>query len=160
VTDFDILPSRYLAPAAQTLVAAAMADLAQRYGGSGDSAPLDPMEFDPPVGGFFIAWRNHEPVGCVGWRTHADNGDVAELKRMYVTPPSRGTGVAVALIRAVEESALQSGRGRMILECGNRQPEAIALYEKMGYVRIPDFGYYRDEPGVLSYGRDLQPAPA
>lgn len=160
MTDFDILPSRYLAPAAQTLVAAAMADLAQRYGGSGDSAPLDPMQFDPPVGGFFIAWHDHEPVGCVGWRTHGDNGDVAELKRMYVTPQSRGTGVAVALIRAVEESAAQSGRGRMILECGNRQPEAIALYEKMGYVRIPDFGYYRDEPGVLSYGRDLEPAAA
>ena len=43
----------------------------------------------------------------------------------------------------------------MILECGDQQPEAVSLYEKSGYVRIDNFGFYQDAPGVLSYGRDL-----
>jgi hypothetical protein len=43
----------------------------------------------------------------------------------------------------------------MILECGYRQPEAIALYESSGYERIEDFGHYRHYEGVRSYGKDL-----
>src|SRR5262245_43088520 len=79
VTDIEIRATRYLAPAAQTLVAAAMADLASRYGGDGDGSPIDALEFDPPEGGFFVAWRDGEPVGCAGWRTHDVNEGVAEL---------------------------------------------------------------------------------
>jgi hypothetical protein len=43
----------------------------------------------------------------------------------------------------------------VILETGDKQPEAIALYEARGYVRIPDFGYYKGHEGVLSYARLL-----
>jgi GNAT superfamily N-acetyltransferase len=155
VTDIEIRPTRYLAPVAQTLAAAAMVELAARYGGPGDSTPIEAMEFDPPEGGFFVAWRAGEPVGCAGWRGHPGDPTTAELKRMYVAPSARAVGVASALLAAVEESAATQRRTRLILECGDRQPEAIALYEKLGYARIPDFGHYRDEPGVRSYGRDL-----
>ncbi len=95
-------------------------------------------------------------VGCVGWRSHEDADEIAELKRMYVAPAARGTGVAAALLTAAEDSAREQGRVQMILECGEKQPEAVALYEKSGYTRIADFGFYRDAPGVLSYGRDLR----
>jgi GNAT superfamily N-acetyltransferase len=155
VTDIEIRPTRYLAPVAQTLAAAAVVELAARYGGPGDSTPIEAMEFDPPEGGFFVAWRAGEPVGCAGWRGHPGDPTTAELKRMYVAPSARAAGVASALLAAVEESAVTQRRMRLILECGDRQPEAIALYEKLGYDRIPDFGHYRDEPGVRSYGRDL-----
>jgi ribosomal protein S18 acetylase RimI-like enzyme len=43
----------------------------------------------------------------------------------------------------------------MVLETGDRQPEAIALYQKAGYTRVPDFGHYRNEPGVASFGRRI-----
>ncbi len=158
MTDIEIRQTRYLARTAQMLVAAAMADLTTRYGG-GDESPVDAMEFDPPIGAFFVAFRADEPVGCAGWRSHGGSGDVAELKRMFVMPDARGNGLASTLLGAVEDSAAAAGRRRMILECGNRQPEAVALYEKLGYTRIPDFGYYRDEADVLSYGRDLLPPP-
>jgi GNAT superfamily N-acetyltransferase len=161
VSDIDIRPTRFLAPISQNLVAAALEDLGARYGGSGDDTPVEAMEFDPPDGGFFVAYLGDDPVGCAGWRSHTD-GDgsivasvVAELKRMYVAPEARGLGVATAMLAAVEQSAARYGRTRMILECGFRQPEAIALYEKLGYSRIPDFGFYRNKPGVRSYGRDL-----
>jgi GNAT superfamily N-acetyltransferase len=155
VTDIEIRPTRYLAPVAQRLAAAAIAELAGRYGGPGDNTPVEAMEFDPPEGGFFVAWRAGEPVGCAGWRSHPGDRGTAELKRMYVAPSARAAGVATALLAAVEESAADQRRTRLILECGDRQPEAIALYEKLGYARIPDFGHYKDAPGVRSYGRDL-----
>ena len=128
-----------------------------------------------------MAWLDGRPVGCGGWRTFAGHaaeaaGDAAEaagdaasgidgavsgtdgaaeIKRMFTAPEARGRGVALALLRALEESARRAGRKRIILETGYMQPEAIALYVKAGYERIPDFGHYRHEPGVYSFGKDL-----
>jgi GNAT superfamily N-acetyltransferase len=155
VTDIEIRPSRYLAPTVRALVAAAMADLGARYGSGGDETPIEAIEFDPPDGAFFVAWRDGVAVGCVGWRSHDESEDVAELKRLFVDPAARGLGVAMMLLAAAEESAADHGRVRMILECGEKQPEAIALYGKAGYTPIPHFGFYRDAPEVRSFGRDL-----
>jgi GNAT superfamily N-acetyltransferase len=146
---------RYGAPVAQRLVADAMADLAVRYGANGDDTPVNPAEFDPPDGAFMVAYLDGRPVGCGGWRSHRGADEVAEVKRMYTVPEARGRGIARAVLGAVEESARRSGRKRVILETGQRQPEAIALYEASGYERIPPFGYYRYEPEVVSLGRDL-----
>jgi GNAT superfamily N-acetyltransferase len=150
-----IMPQAYDDPVSMALVAAAMADLGQRYGGGGDETPVDPAGFMPPHGTFLVAYLAGAPVGCGGWRSHHGDVDVAELKRMYTALAVRGRGVARKVLAAVEESARAAGRTRMILECGKRQPEAIALYTSGGYEPIPHFGYYRDEPDVVSLGRDL-----
>jgi GNAT superfamily N-acetyltransferase len=142
-------------PLARSMVTAALADLAGRYGGVGDGTPVDPADFAPPAGTFLVASLDGEPVGCVAWRTHGGDGGTAELKRLYTAPAVRGRGLARRLLAAVEESARSHGRKRIILECGHRQPEAIALYESSGYERIEDFGFYRGYDGVRSYGKDL-----
>ena len=152
VTDIEIRLVPYDSPVAQRLVAATLADLGARYGGSGDDTPVQAGEFDPPNGAFLVAFLGGEPVGCGGWRSH---GEVAELKRMYTAPHARKRGVGRMVLAAVECSAREHGRKRMILECGDRQPEAIAMYEAAGYERIEDFGFYRNSPSVRSYGRDL-----
>lgn len=154
-TGVEIRRVRYTDAVAQRLVAAAMADLGARYGGTGDDTPVDPAHFDPPGGVFLIAHLDGAPAGCAGWRSHGTSGEDAELKRMYVADAARGRGVARALLAAVERSAAGQGRRRVILECGDKQPEAIALYSSCGYARIPNFGYYRDSPGCLSFGRVL-----
>ncbi|WJK37577.1 GNAT family N-acetyltransferase [Solwaraspora sp. WMMA2065] len=154
-TGVEIRRVRYTDAVAQRLVAAAMADLGARYGGTGDDTPVDPAHFDPPGGAFLIAHLDGAPAGCAGWRSHGSSGEDAELKRMYVADAARGRGVARALLAAVERSAAGQGRRRVILECGDKQPEAIALYSSCGYARIPNFGYYRDSPGCLSFGRVL-----
>lgn len=156
MTSLQIRPLRYGAPVVRTLVAAAMADLAERYG-TGDETPVQPGEFDHPEGGFFVAYLDGRPVGCAGWRGHGEDGGTAELKRMYVAPAVRGRGVARALLAAAERDAADQGRKRMILECGLRQPEAIALYRSCGYQRIEDFGHYRGEPMVRSFAREIAP---
>ena len=155
MSELEIRPVRYDSPVAQQLVYAAMADLAARYDGSGDETPVEAADFDPPGGAFLVAYLDDAPMGCGGWRSHGESGETAELKRMYVTPPARGRGIARAVLAAVERSAREYGRGRLILECGDRQPEAIALYQASGYQRIENFGFYRNEPNVLSFGRPL-----
>ena len=142
-------------PVAGALLAAALADLAERYGGAGDETPMDGAQFDPPAGAFLVAWLGGVPAGCGGWRTLAADPDVAEIKRMYTRPDQRGHGVASAVLRALEESARAAGRKRMALETGYRQPEAIALYQKLGYEIIPNYGHYADHPLCVSFGLAL-----
>jgi GNAT superfamily N-acetyltransferase len=139
-------------PVARGLVAAALGDLAERYGGSGDDTPVSADDFVPPRGTFLVAYVDGAPAGCAGWRRH---GDAAELKRMYTAAPARGMGVARRVLAAVEESARSHGLRRIVLECGHKQPEAIALYRSAGYDVIENFGYYKDHPGTISFGRDL-----
>jgi putative acetyltransferase len=66
----------------------------------------------------------------------------AEIKRMYVTPAARGSGVATILLRALEEAARDRGWYTLRLETGTAQPEAIRFYEREGYRAIPLFGVY------------------
>jgi GNAT superfamily N-acetyltransferase len=143
-----------------------MADITQRYG-AGDGNPVRPTEFDPPEGGFLVAWRGGEPVACAGWRrlaAEAFGERVAEIKRMYVVPAERGTGVAAAVLAAVEDSAKGHGMRGLVLETGLKQPEAIRFYAKCGYERVTNYGHYRDYPDCVSFGRSLDapapPAPA
>ena len=152
MTEIHIREARFGDPDVQKLVSEAMAELAVRYGGSGDDTPIALTDFDPPAGRFFAAVSGDELVGCAGWRAH---GPDAELKRMYTSHAARGRGVARRLLAAIEESARADGRERVILETGDKQPEAIGLYLSCGYERIPDFGYYKDSEGVLSFARKL-----
>jgi GNAT superfamily N-acetyltransferase len=152
LVDIDIREARFDDPAVRKLVAEALGDLSVRYGGSGDDTPVAVEDFLPPRGRFFVAADGDELVGCAGWRAH---GEDAELKRMYTAPAARGRGVARRMLATIEQSAREDGRARVILETGDKQPEAIALYESSGYHRIEDFGYYRDHAGVLSFARDL-----
>lgn len=155
MTELDIRLTRYGSRVATELISATLADLSRRYGGDGDTTPIQPGEFDPPMGGFFVAYVDHVPAGCCGWRTFADDETTAELKRLYVAPEFRGRGLARRLLAAVEEAARDAGRERIWLETGTAQPEAIALYEQAGYARIPDFGHYKGYPSVRSFGRSL-----
>ncbi|MFF5171286.1 GNAT family N-acetyltransferase [Micromonospora sp. NPDC000089] len=153
MSEIEISVEPFDSPVARGLITAALAELGRRYGGSGDETPVDAAEFVPPQGAFLVARLDGEPVGCGGWRSHGD--DTAELKRMYTDPAVRGRGVARAVLAGVEESAREHGRKRLILECGDKQPEAIAMYTSAGYEPIPNFGFYADEPGCLSFGRTL-----
>jgi GNAT superfamily N-acetyltransferase len=152
VSDIEIEEARFAEPDVQKLVSEALEELSQRYGGSGDDTPIGLTDFDSPAGRFFVACEGAELIGCGGYRVH---GEDAELKRMFTTRAARGRGVARAVLAAIENSARADGLRRVILETGDRQPEAITLYESSGYVRIDDFGYYKDEEGVLSYAKDL-----
>jgi GNAT superfamily N-acetyltransferase len=68
--------------------------------------------------------------------------DAMEVKRMYVIPSKRGSGIATVVLKELEKWATELKMNRLILETGKRQPEAIRLYQKNGYLRIENFGPY------------------
>jgi GNAT superfamily N-acetyltransferase len=127
----------------RALVTALLRDLRERYGAEDPDEPA-PADLAPPGGVFLVAWVDGEPVGCGGLRAH--EGDVGEVKRMYVTPAARRAGVARTVLSELESRARELGYSRLRLETGIRQPEAIALYESFGYAPIEPYGLYRDEP--------------
>ena len=80
---------------------------------------------------------------AVGMGALVERGDgTAELKRMFVRADARGQGIAGRILTTLEELARTRAVHVLQLETGPLQPEAIALYEKFGYRRIPNFGQY------------------
>jgi GNAT superfamily N-acetyltransferase len=69
---------------------------------------------------------------------------------MYVAPEARGTGVSGALMDWIEQTARKAGAARVILQTGHRQPEAVRLYEREGYTRIPVYEPYASVPQLRS----------
>ena len=87
-----------------------------------------------------VAYRDGEPVGCGAFKGFAA-GQV-EIKRMFVRPAHRGRGTAQAVLAGLEGWARELGHTGCVLETGQQQPEAIALYQKCGYRLIPNYGQY------------------
>jgi putative acetyltransferase len=87
-----------------------------------------------------VAYENDNPVGCGAIKEYAPNA--MEVKRMYTLPEGRGRGIATTILLELENWAAELGYEKCILETGKKQPEAIALYEKNNYKRIPNYGQY------------------
>jgi GNAT superfamily N-acetyltransferase len=75
-------------------------------------------------------------------------GDLWEVKRLYVAPAFRRLGLARRLLAQIEEAVVARGGTEAYLQTGVLQPDAIALYEREGWVRIPAYPPYSDDDGV------------
>jgi GNAT superfamily N-acetyltransferase len=80
------------------------------------------------------------PTGHAALRPHGDDG--WEVKRVIVLSAARGEGVGQGLMLHLEEIAREAGVTRLILQTGDRQPEAVRLYERIGYLPIPVYAPY------------------
>ncbi len=143
-------------PVAVDLVERVQQEYVVRYGGR-DAAVVDPAEFSPPEGLFLVAEVGGVPAGCGGWRVH--DAGVVELKRMYVDPGFRRHGIARRLLAELEATAAAAGHGRLVLNSGGRQPEALALYARAGYTPVPGYGVYAESPEAVFLGKDLAGDP-
>jgi GNAT superfamily N-acetyltransferase len=146
-------------PDAARLVEEVQGEYVARYGGR-DETPIDPSYFEAPRGAFFVGYLDDVPVATGAWRRRSDvevdgTRQTAEIKRMYVVPGARRLGLARAMLTHLEDTAREAGAEVMVLETGIRQPEAIQLYESMGYRPVPGFGFYRDSPINRCYARPL-----
>jgi len=108
------------------------------------------------------------PVATGGWRLLPPGwvpdcpGLQAEVKRMYVSPPARGRGLARALLGHLERTAQAAGVDWLVLETGPAQPEALTVYGSAGsagYVAVAAFGHYACTPGSIHLGKRLAGAP-
>ena len=93
-----------------------------------------------------VAYLNDESVGCGAFNPYA--AETVEIKRMFVQPAHRGQGVARAVLAALEQWAAELGYAGCVLETGQRQATAIALYQRNGYARTPNGQYVGIENSV------------
>lgn len=154
MSDLELRDEPYDGPSAQQLTDEVQQEYVSRYGGP-DTTPVDPQEFAPPHGWFIVGYIGTRAVAMGGLRRYDD--ETFEIKRMYVGPEFRGRGFSRVVLARLEELAHELGANRVILETGQRQPEAIRLYETSGYEAIEPFGHYRCEPDSLSYGKSITP---
>lgn len=100
-----------------------------------------------------LAYDNNEAVGC-GAIKHYEEG-VMEVKRMYVKPDRRGQGIAGKVLHELENWAAELQYSKCILETGEKQPEAIRLYQKSQYQVIPNYGQYAEVESSVCFEKLL-----
>lgn len=105
---------------------------------------------------FFVARVDGVPAACGGVLFVDD--EYAEVKRMYVRPAFRGRGLGRAVLEHLVAEAVANGLTVIRLETGVHQVDAIAMYEKAGFRRIPPFGPYWDDPLSRCYERIQAPS--
>ena len=138
------------------LIAALNAELSGLYPEPGaNHFQLDAEEVGDGRGAFLVIYRAGIAVGCGAVRLL--DSETAELKRMYVAPLARGTGLGRRLVEALEAEARTLGVRRLVLETGTRQHAALGLYRASGFHSIPLFGEYCLSPEMsVCLGKDIE----
>jgi GNAT superfamily N-acetyltransferase len=125
-------------PLALDLVAAMFAEVGEMYEPGLPKGPTaHPEELSPPHGGFVVLTEDGRPVAGGGVKRLDDR--TCEIKRMYVVPDARGRGVGRELLAALESLARDLGYAVARLDTGAKQPGARRMYERAGYVAVPDY---------------------
>jgi GNAT superfamily N-acetyltransferase len=123
------------------LVRAMREEIAVMYDGldlDGDHMPRGgAAELSPPGGVFIVGWSGGVAICCGGVKRLDDQ--TCEIKKMYVVPERRGTGVARILLHELEARARELGYATARLDTGPKQANARGLYEDEGYASVADF---------------------
>ena len=125
---------------AQLCMRSYFADLDTRFDTGFDPAralPVDADELVPPRGLLLVARLHGEPVGCGALKLHRQG--IAEIKRLWVSPSTRGMGVGRRLLRELERYATERHAKTTRLDTNRTLTEAIALYRTEGYREVPPF---------------------
>jgi GNAT superfamily N-acetyltransferase len=107
---------------------------------------------------FYVAFDvghadGERPIGTGALRPIDD--EHGEIKRMYVDPEYRGSGVAALIVNTLEDDARARGWNRLVLETGDTMLPAQRFYRRMGYEPIPLFGPYRWSDLSVCFGKPL-----
>jgi GNAT superfamily N-acetyltransferase len=89
------------------------------------------------TGTFILAYRNSDPMGCIGLRFRPDL--VGQVTRMFVIKRERRRGVGIALLSEIEVIARRRGISRLELDTRDDLVEARRLYIRSGYQEVPAF---------------------
>lgn len=100
-----------------------------------------------------VAYANGQAVGCGAVKQYAEQ--TMEVKRMFVDPEFRGKGIASLVLKELEIWTIELGYTICILETGQKQPEAIRLYQKNSYRLIPNYGQYAGVESSVCFEKRL-----
>lgn len=136
-------------PAAMSLLAQSDAYLAALYPGESNHL-ADSHALAQPQVRFIGVWLAEWLAGCAAV-TVVEDGQAGgtpygEIKRVFVQPQFRGRGLSKVLMEELESHLRARGIDLARLETGVHQPEALKLYETLGYDRRAPFGNYAEDP--------------
>jgi GNAT superfamily N-acetyltransferase len=100
-----------------------------------------------------VLYENQKPLGCGAIKEF--DATAMEVKRMYTSPESRGKGIATKILSELEKWTKELSYEKCVLETGKRQPEAIQLYTKSGYKKIPNYGQYEGVANSICFEKKL-----
>jgi putative acetyltransferase len=115
-----------------------------------------PGEYAPPRGRLLLAEVGGAAAGCAALR--ALDAATAEMKRLFVRPAARGTGLGRRLALAIVVEAEAAGYDRLRLDTLPSMGAAIAMYRGLGFQEIPAYRH-NPVPGALFLERRLRPRP-
>lgn len=147
-------PEPFDSAAAAALCAAQQAEMRELYGEADVGPAREATMFEPPDGVFLVLRDDGGSAVACGGVARFD-GTRGELKRMYVVPEARGRGLGRLLLDELEARAHGLGYRALVLETGDRQEAALALYRRAGYVRRPCWPPYDARPLSLCFEKPL-----
>jgi putative acetyltransferase len=149
----ELVREPFDAPDVAALVASQQAELRGLYEG-GDIGPArDASMFAPPDGAFFVVREDGRAIACGGLARFDEHR--GEVKRMYVVAEHRGRGLGRLVLDALETEARALGYTGLVLETGDLQREAVALYVSAGFAPIPCYGVYASRAASVCYEKAL-----
>lgn len=95
--------------------------------------------YNPPQGCIILAKEGKDVLGCIALKPIGDG--VCEMKRLYVKPQTRGTGLGRTLVTELIRFAKESGYKTMKLDTLTTLESAIKLYRSMGFVTTNAYVY-------------------
>ena len=107
-----------------------------------------PGKYAAPEGCILLAWDELDCVGCAGLRPLSD--DVCEMKRLYVKPLYRGTGLGRLLAENIVQLGIDKKYTRMQLDTLNSMQSAVGLYKSLGFVETDQY-YNNPHPEVVFF---------
>jgi len=100
-----------------------------------------------------LVYHGEMAVGCGALKRY--DFERMEVKRMYVIEEYRKKGIARLIIKSLENWSDELGYKKCILETGLKQHEAISLYLKCGYKRIPNYGQYTGVENSICFEKEV-----
>ncbi|NQX39693.1 Acetyltransferase (GNAT) domain-containing protein [Pedobacter steynii] len=101
-----------------------------------------------------VAYIDGNAVGCGAIKEFGEG--TMEVKRMFVHPDFRRQGIAKKVLEQLEIWANELGYETCILETGNKQTEAVSLYQNLGYEVIPNYGQYENVESSICMQKKLK----
>lgn len=111
-----------------------------------------PGKYAPPSGCLLLIYDGHEPVGCGALRDLGDG--VCEMKRLYLRPSQRGSGLGREVSEKLMQRARELGYARIRLDTLRRLVPAIKLYQALGFEEIEPYNY-NPEDDIVYFEREL-----
>ncbi|MBT8377323.1 MAG: GNAT family N-acetyltransferase [Bacteroidia bacterium] len=100
-----------------------------------------------------VIYNNNKAIACGAFKKF--NTDTVEIKRMFVSPSKRQSGIGKIVLKELESWASEEGFNFCILETGKRQTEAVQFYKKCNYKSIPKYGQYKNMDNSLCFEKKL-----